>query len=869
MDLLERESHLAALARALAEAREGNGRVALVSGEAGIGKTSLVRHFTAQITPPTRLLWGACDALFTPRPLGPIYDIAPQAGPPLPAQLNEGSDWLTIARTFLANLEHRTAVVVIEDVHWADEATLDLLKFLGRRIGQTNSLLILTFRNDELHAQHPLQILLGDLATTGLLRRIPLYGLSVDAVNTLSGDKGIDATSLHRQTNGNPFFVTEVLAGEVASGVDSDIPATVRDAVLARAARLTPSARAVLEAAAVIGTRIEPWLLAEVTGAEAMAAEACLATGVLQTEADKLAFRHDLARQVILDAISPSQKLTLHRLILAALQASAHTQTDLARLAHHAEAANDDQAVLEYAPAAARQAAAANAHREAAAQYQRALRFAGGLSPRERALLLEAGAVEFVVTDQQATAIEMLQEAGELWAEVGDRVKQSRNLSALSGCLVRSGQNSAAEATSQAAITVLDGLPATPALAYAYGAQAAIRMLNRDNAEAIAWGKKAITLAEQLEEQLILPRAYNVVGSAMMVDGNAEGRGYLEKSLLLAQTNQLPGDVAWAYGNLGSGAGEMYDFPLADRYLAAGIVYCEEWEQDTGRYYMLAWQALSHMYQGRWDAATETAVKVINRPNVSAISRIMALIALCRVRTRRGDPGVAAVLDEALELARPTETLQRLAPVRAARAEAAWRAGDREGALQEATAVYELALGKKHIWFTGELAFWRWCAGEQLSLPPWTAVPFAQQIAGEWREAAFAWERLGCPYEQARALADGDEPAQLQALTIFEELGAAPAATVLRQEMHEKGVSGIPRGPRPATQQNPFGLTARQMEVLGLLAEGLSNKEIAARLTISPHTVEHHVTAVLAKLEVNSRQEATALAWEHDLLNNQ
>jgi predicted ATPase/DNA-binding CsgD family transcriptional regulator len=864
MELLERESQLAALAATLQEANSSNGRMALVSGEAGIGKTSLVRRFTAEITPPTRLLWGACDDLFTPRPLGPLYDIAPQVGPPLPAQLNEGSDWLTIARSLLTDLQRQTAVLVIEDVHWADEATLDLLKFLGRRFNQTNSLLILTFRDDELHGQHPLQILLGDLATSGILHRIPLAGLSVDAVSSLAGDKQVDAALLHRQTNGNPFFVTEALATDTGSA----IPATVRDAVLARAARLSLSARAALEAAAVIGARAEPWLLAEVTGAEAPAAEECLAVGVLQPAGNKLSFRHELARQVILEATSPSQRLALHRLILPALQASPVTRNDLARLAHHAEAANDDQAVLEYAPAAARQAAAANAHREAAAQYQRALRFAGGLSPRERALLLEAGAVEFVVTDQPATAMEMLQEASGLWAEVGDRAKQSRNLSDLAGCLVRSGQNSAAEAASQAAIAALDGLPATPALAYAYGAQAAIRMLNRDNAEAIAWGKKAITLAEQLEEQLILPRAYNVVGSAMMVDGNAEGRRYLEKSLLLAQTNQLPGEAAWAYGNLGSGAGEMYDFPLADRYLAAGIAYCLEWELEASHHYMLAWQALSHMYQGRWDAATATAVNVINRPNVSAISRIMALIALGRVRTRRGDPGVGAVLDEALELARPTETLQRLAPVRAARAETAWLAGDPERTLAEATAVYDLAVQKKHIWFTGELAFWRWRAGDMLSLPSWTAVPFARHIEGDWQTAAAEWERLGCPYEQARALADGDEPAQLQALAIFESLGATPAVESLRQQLHTAGVQGVPRGPRPATQQNPFGLTPRQMEVFLLLAESLSNADIARRLTISPYTVEHHVTAVLAKLNVSSRQEAATLAWEHDLLSD-
>jgi predicted ATPase/DNA-binding CsgD family transcriptional regulator len=864
MRLLEREPQLEKLAALWREARDDHGRIALVSGEAGIGKTALVRQFTAGLPTPNRLLWGACDALFTPRPLGPLYDLAPQAAPALTTQLNEGADWLTIARTFLNNLQRTTAVVVIEDVHWADAATLDLLKFLGRRIGQTNSLLTLTFRDDELHAQHPLQILLGDLATTGVLHRIRLAGLSAAAVSGLAAGKPIDAAVLHHQTNGNPFFVTEVLAGDA----DSTIPATVRDAVLARAARLSLSARGVLEAAAVIGARIEPWLLDEVTGAEAVAAAECLAVGVLQTQDDKLAFRHELARQVILDATSPPLKLALHRLVLAALQASPVIRNDLARLAHHAEAANDYQAVLEYAPAAARQAAAANSHREAAAQYQRALRFAGKLATRERALLLEACALECSIIDKQDAAISALQEAVGLWRELGDQAKQSRNLALLANYLVRNGQNEAAEEASRAAIDVLSNLPPSAELAFAYRVQASLRMLNRDTVEAIAWGQKALALAEELQETAALVKAYNAVGSAMVVAGDVEGYAYLKQSLALAQAADLPDDVSHAYTNLGSGAGEMYDFRLADRYLDEGIAYCAKWELEQHRHYMLAWQALSHMYQGRWDAAAETAVQVINLPHLAIISRIMALIALARVRIRRGDPGVAIVLDEALALAQPTGTLQRLAPVRAARAEAAWLAGDRESALREATAIYDLALAKKHIWFTGELAFWRWRAGESLSLPPWMAVPFAQQIAGKWREAAAEWERLGCPYEHARALADGNAPAQLQALAIFVELGAAPAAAALRQKLHQAGVAGIPRGPRPSTQQNPFDLTPRQMEVLLLLAKGLSNNEIAARLTISPRTVEHHITAVLTKLNANSRQEAATLAWEQNLLTD-
>jgi DNA-binding CsgD family transcriptional regulator len=867
MELLERESHLAALVAALKDATSSHGRIALVSGEAGIGKTSLVNRFTATLSPSTRLLRGACDALFTPRPLGPIYDIAPQVGTPLLAQLKDGSDWITVARTFLANLEHRTAVVVIEDVHWADEATLDLLKFLGRRIGQTNSLLILTFRNDELHPQHPLQILLGDLATTGLLQRIPLYGLSVDAVSTLSGDKGIDATSLHRQTNGNPFFVTEVLAGEVASGVASDIPATVRDAVLARAARLAPSARAVLEAAAVIGARIEPWLLAEVTDAEATAAEDCLAIGVLQTEGDRLFFRHELARQVILDTISPPQKLVLHRLVLAALQASPVTRNDVVRLAHHAEGAADYQAVLQYVPAAARQAVALGAHREAAAHYQTALRFAGQLPPEAQADLLENRSYYCYLTGQMEAAIEARQEALTIWQQLAQPLKEGDTLRWLSRLNWFASRHSEADHHAVAAINTLEQLPVGPELAAAYSNQAQLCMLAEDNEEAIRWGKRAIALARRFDATDILVHALNNVGSAETCNGNEAGWARLVQSLQLALTHDMREHAARAYTNMASTAVNCRDYHRSRDFLNAGVAYTNEYELDSWNLYMRGWRARANFEQGRWDEAAEEAQAVLRYGPATAIIRLPALTALGHLRARRGDPGSWTLLDEAHALAQETGEFQRIGPVAWARAEAAWLAGDAAQTRTEAEAGFRLAQDYPHnIWSLGELAFWLWRVDVLVEKPLPLAQPYALHMAGNWRAAAAEWERLSCPYEQARALADGDAEAQLQALAIFEKLGARPAADRLRQQMQAAGVRGIPRGPRSATQQNPFGLTARQMAVLVLLAEGLNNNEIAERLTISPRTVEHHVTAVFTKLNVNSRQEALALAWEHNLL---
>jgi DNA-binding CsgD family transcriptional regulator len=216
-------------------------------------------------------------------------------------------------------------------------------------------------------------------------------------------------------------------------------------------------------------------------------------------------------------------------------------------------------------------------------------------------------------------------------------------------------------------------------------------------------------------------------------------------------------------------------------------------------------------------------------------------------------------LDESLDLLLKQGFRQREGLIRAARAEAAWWAGDRKRTLEEARAVFDLALTHKQPWYVGELAFWMWRVGESVTLPEWAARPYALHLAGDWRGAAAEWERMGCPYEQARALADGDAEAQAAALAIFDRLGARPAAEALRAKMQAAGAV-IPRGPRAATRENPFGLTARQSQILALLADGLTNAQIAARLHLSPKTVDHHVTAILTKLNVHAREEAAALA---------
>jgi DNA-binding CsgD family transcriptional regulator/tetratricopeptide (TPR) repeat protein len=861
MHLLERGPLLLELSRLFGEAGEGRGRLAFVAGEAGIGKTALVRRFGEMVRDGALMLVGGCDPLSTPRPLGPLLDVADRLpGPTI--RVTEGKDHLF--RDVLASLSAsaRTMVLVFEDVHWADEATLDLLRFLARRIDEHRVLLIATYRDDEVGDRHPLRLVLGDVATAPGVRRLSITPLSLQSVLTLSKGSGLDANELLHHTGGNPFFITEILA----SGGEQ-IPPTVRDAVLARVMRLTEPARTVLEAAAVIGTRCEPWLLQQVAGGDPSAAESCLAAGMLVVDGDAYAFRHELAREAVLGTIVPPRRTELNRRTLESLSASQFGH-EPARLAHHADEAGDGAAVLEHAPEAGRRARALSSHRDATAQYARALRFADRLPLPERAKLLEEYSWECTATGQYDEAIRVAQELVAIWRKEGNRLREGGALGFLGGCLLSHGRNAEAEESTRASIALLEALPPGPELAEAYARCARLRMLNRDHAESIEWSRKALQLAEPGGYLRIRIAAYNRMGASMVVSGDADGERFLLRALGLAREAGFHLEVTSAYSNLGSVWGEWFEFSRAERYLAEGIAYAAEHELEGTRSYMLSWQALVQLHLGRWKESEECARQVTERSH--AISRIMALLALGRLKVRQGDADAGELLDTALAVASHTGTVQRLAPVRAARAEAAWLAGDLERVHEEAGATLDLALEKRHPWMAGELLFWLARAGEAVDVPEWIAAPFAHQIAGRWMEAAAEWERRGCPYEAAQALAESGAPEAMRtALAEFERLGARPAAQRTLQRLREQGVRGIPRGPRPSTRTNVAGLTRREAEIVPLLADGLRNSDIAKRLFLSPKTVDHHVSRIFAKLGVHTRAEARCEAERLGLLQDE
>jgi DNA-binding CsgD family transcriptional regulator/tetratricopeptide (TPR) repeat protein len=839
-ELLEREGLLGELEAA----RLAGGRLVFVGGEAGVGKTSLVRAFSER---SERVLAGSCENLTTPTPLGPLLDVSRRAA--------ASSDPRRAANALLEELGSPT-LLVLEDVHWADQATLDVLRVVGRRVDRTPSLVVATYRDDEIDGDHPLRVVLGELASSPAVSRLAVPRLSRAAVGTLTKPHEADVDAIYDLTQGNAFYVTEILATGAL-----ELPATVRDAVIARVARVDEQARRLLGVVSVVPARVELSLLESVAPKDVGALEACIRSGMLRAEGEAVAFRHELARLAMEAELTPQRRRELHAAVVAALWAAG---ADASRLAHHAEEAGDAAAVLDYAREAAKRASAAGAHREAAQQYERALRHAEGLEPADHAGLLTAFANEAALVGRAEAAIAARLEAIELYRALGDPLAEGDGLMRLASPYVALGRNEEAEDTSRRAIAVLEQLPPGVELASAYATQAYMRMLNRDNEDGVEWGMRATELSRELGDEDTLSLGLNMLGTSHVMAGRIErGIEYLLESLELGRRADSETRIASALSMLGSGLGEMYELPRSKRYLREHIAFADERELSNS--YTRSWLSLVLVYTGRWGEAAALAHRLLASPD--AISRISALITLGRVRARRGDPGVAEALDEALELALPGGHLQRLGHVRAARAEAAWLLGDRERTVEAARAAYGLALKKRHLWFAGELAYWQWKAGAFENAPDWIAEPYRLQLAGEWHAAAEAWRSRGCPYEAARALAEGDADAQLEALAELERLGAEPAAKVVRQGLRARGVA-VPRGPRAATRANPAELTTRELEVLRLVADGKRNAEVAEALVLSRRTVDHHVSSILRKLEVKSRGEAAAAASRLGLLED-
>ena len=647
---------------------------------------------------------------------------------------------------------------------------------------------------------------------------------------------------------------------------DIGIPETVADAVLARAARLDPPTREALEAVAVLGPSAELWVLDQILPNADHRLDDAVAGGLLQPRGEALSFRNELAREAVLSAIGAYRKASLHRAALEALRSPSWGEPDEVRLAHHAIGAGDPGPILEIAPRAAEQASAGGAHREAALLYEHAARFADALPLEQQAALFGAMSQELFNITQFKTAEAAQRRALACYEELGDEMSQGAAGTWLANLAWQAGSLPQALEVVQAAVADLERLPPGGELLAAYCQLAQLLLAAEDPKAADEWSERAAALAARIDRGDATVLAMLTAGWIEMFNGGREG---LEKLELVAELAGEAGIHAAAVGAevvIARTAGRLRWWDVAEDHLRAGLEICDGRDFDVWRYYLISWQAKLALARGRWDevAAHAEIALMKNCP----FSRIHALVALGLVRARRGDPGTWTLLDEAQASALPRQELQWIGPVAVARAEAAWL----EGRPEAIAAELEPALGfplRPGDPYGAALAYWGARAGVEVPLadgpdPP-DPDPYLLQMAGDWKRAAKRWHRLGCPYEEAIALADSGEAGSLRtAHEQLRSLGAAPAVAIVARRLRELG-EPVPRGPRVKTDANPAGLTEREVEVLALLAEGLRNAEIAERLIISPRTVDHHVSAILRKLDVGSRSKAVAAAQRLDL----
>lgn len=870
--LIERDAPLQILQTAAQRATAGQGGIVLVSGEAGIGKTSLLREFAHGLDPGCRLLWGGCEALYTPRPLAPLQDMAGALGPRVAGLLDQMAAPTRLFPAVLESLQMAgaTTVLVFEDVHWADHATLDLAKYLGRRIAALRSLLVLSVRSDEIDVAHPLTQVLGDLPSA-VVTRIALSPLTGQAVAALAQRAGrSDAEHLHRVTAGNPFFVTELLANPDA--VPGRIPMSVRDAVWSRLSRLNPGEREALELASVVPGGVERWLMQALMGAELTGAvDRCVGRGMLlRDDEGTLTFRHELARQATLERLPAMAQQHLHARVVAALfdARPVHIKVPLSRLVHHAAGAEDGARVLDLAPQAAAQAAQLGAHQQATAHLATALRFVARARPDLAAQLHEDWAYEAGLSQRIDDAvIQARNRAIALWRELGRSDKVGHNLRWLSRLHWYRGEAHQAEEYAVQAVRELERLPPPPGaeLAMAYSMRSQLHMLHGRYTEAIAWGERALDLAGQLGNSEIRAHALNNVGTALLFSGDASGSVQMEESLAIALADGHHEHAARVYTNYSEYAVVFKDFALAERLLAEGIPFDTRHDLDAWTHYLVGWLAQLRMDQGRLHEAETIAREVLGLERLTLIMRLPALRVLGRVRMRQGQADSKPLLQRFLQDALATTEAQYIVPARLALAEAAWLAEDLHGCVEMLSCLADQDPATVNLWEKGELAVWRQRAGlpQTVPLPTSLPPPHAAELQGDALAAAEIWMRLGLPYEaalalmQARGANAGD--ALARAVQLLDPMQAAAAAARARTLARRLGVlEQLPkarRGPYAAARQHPLGLTQRELQVLRLVAEGLGDAEIARRLSRSPRTIEHHVSAVLEKLNARNRLE--------------
>ena len=848
MVLLERESFQTSLTEYADAAKRGSGRLALVSGEAGVGKTSLLQALRDE-EHHQRWLQGNFDGSFTPDPLRALLDVADDLGGEFAERCRTETRWDVLYRAFLDELRSLPGltILVFEDAHWADEATLDLIGFLSRRMDSMALLMVVTYRDDGLGRGHPLRVMLGELMHNSSARLLTLPTLSEPAVRTLAADSPVPADELYRLTDGNPFYVCEVLeAGSTA------VPPSAVAAVDARLARLSDEARAVVEAASIVGARVELDVLVRIVPSDPSVIDECLTSGALASEPGAFRFRHELIRMAVEESIPEHRRMAMHAAVLDVLRGN--RSPDAARLAHHAEGAGDVAAVIEYAPVAGRRAVRMSSHREAIAQFERALRFEERMEVEQRAELYAALADEHSLVDRWQEAADCARTSLDLWQEAGDVVRAADIKRRLSRMMWRLSDGVAALDLAVEAVDMLEPMGASVELGWAH---AALASLVGAGGKGETHARRAIELADSQGDAALKSDALNTLG-CFLVQGGGDGFDELHQALECAKEVGAKPQTGRAYANLQAMSLELYRLREAESAFAEGIAFCEDHDLSTYGLCLRGGQVQLLELTGRWDEALAMVDEIFARPSLSPSNQASPLASSGLIAIRRGNADGLSAVEQGFAIWTGMGSEDGLVEARLIMVEALWIRGDLDGAREHAL-LLRGQQSNRNPWMLGNIATWlrRLDIEADSADVDSFARPFALQLEGNWRAAADEWAAVGAPYLRGLALLDsGVEESVREALDVFDRLGAGAVSSIAKTELRRLGVTAIPRGRRSATREDPLGLTPREREVLELIGSGASNADIAEKLVISPKTVDNHVSSVFAKLGVDNRRAA-------------
>jgi DNA-binding CsgD family transcriptional regulator/tetratricopeptide (TPR) repeat protein len=852
MELVERGEQLRDLLKTFELARMGRGRTVLVSGEAGIGKTSLLRSFIAALGDRARVLLGACDDLSTPRTLGPFRDMA-RHHPQEIGALDADRDTLIDTLLELMSFSMRPAVVVIDDAHWADEASLDVIRYLTRRMSRLPAVLALSYRDDDLAATHPLRRITGALNQADATR-IPLGRLSSETVARIASGAGLDPRQVVSLVGGNPFYLAEVLASP-----GPGVPPSVRDAVLSRLAQLPDQARDLLEVLSVVPGGAEPELAALLAGGSAEPFDAARRKGVLDQAGAQVRFRHELARRAVAESLPHARQVECHRLVLDALLS---LDADPSRVVHHAVDARAEGVLATFAPAAAWAALEARSYREAASFALLALRHYGDNDPAERARLHGCAARALFALNRFGEAAEQADLAVAAWDDLGAQPVELGEALLISARLSTAvADPTAARMKAERALEVLEPLGPTRELALCYATLGSQDALHAEFRSAIERCDAAIELADSLALPDVRARAMGYRGIARLPLGDEDGFADMRASVEIAQQIDHGDYLTGAAHNLSVALIRSGRHAEAPPYLDIAARAAREHGLDRASFHVEGQQCHVLLLTGKWDEAERRLRRILDTEGDPGSTAVAPLAYLGRILARRGDPQAIRLIDQAWSVAESSGEDQKQATAGGPRIELAWLQGDEAEVRRLGWWFVDLAIDVHHTYLRAEALRYLKRIGEKVAPFDGCLPPFAAGLAGDWATAADLWEKANNPYERALELVESpDRAAAFDGLRTLDRLGAVATAERVRQQLRVRGVRGVPRGPRHSTRARPGNLTMRQTEILGLVADGLTNAEIADRLVVSKRTIDNHLTAILAQLDVASRQAAVESA---------